>query len=216
MIFGKNDKLVMIGDSITDCNRMRPIGDGLFGALGDGYVNLTNALLQTEYAHLGVRIMNMGISGNTVRDLEARWQTDLLDLKPDWVSIMIGINDVWRKFSYPFQLEHFVPIDEYEQKLRALVERTLPEVKGIVLMTPFYIEPNKDEPMRALMDAYGRKVKEIAEAYGTVFVDTQAAFDRALQHLYPGSIAGDRVHPNAIGHMVLAKAFLAAVGFRWS
>jgi lysophospholipase L1-like esterase len=83
-------------------------------------------------------------------------------------------------------------------------------------MTPFFLEPNRADPMRAQMDRYGAVVKKLAAANDAILVDTQAAFDRLLQHLYPATIAWDRVHPNHIGTTVLAKAFLDAVGFSWN
>ena len=101
-------------------------------------------------------MVNMGGSGNTVRDLKNRWQTDALDLKPDWISIMIGDNDVWRQFDSPLQPAGHVLPDEYEATLNALVAETLPRVQGLVLMTPFYIEPNPQDAMRARMDEYGQ------------------------------------------------------------
>ena len=95
----KGEKLVMIGDSITDVGRARPIGEGRADdALGRGYVMMVDALLGAVYPERLIRVINMGVSGNTTRDLKARWQTDVLDLKPDWLSIMIGANDVWRQY----------------------------------------------------------------------------------------------------------------------
>lgn len=211
----KNDKLVMIGDSITDCGRARPIGEGNTGPYGNGYVALVDGLLKSVYPELGIRVVNMGISGNRVRDLAERWQTDVMDLKPDWLSVMIGTNDVWRQYDQPYIPELHVYPDEYESTLDALVTKTLPSVKGIVLMTPFYLEPNRSDKMRASMDQYGEIVKRVAQRHGTVFVDTQAAFDRVLEHIYPATIAWDRVHPSAAGHVTLARAFLSAIGFQW-
>lgn len=216
MLLEQNDKLVMIGDSITDCGRKHPVGEGRNEDWGKGYVSKVHSLLHSFYPELGIRVVNMGNSGNRVRDLRNRWQTDVLDLQPQWVSILIGINDVWRQFDQPLQTEIHVYPDEYRETLNELVERTLPSVKGIVLMTPFYIEPNKSDAMRSMMDSYGQIVKETAERHGTVFVDTQAAIDRLLAHLYPATLAWDRVHPNAIGHMTLARAFLNGIGFDWN
>lgn len=215
MKLAKGSKWVMIGDSITDAGRTRPVGEGLFDPLGRGYVCFVNALLGTVYPGHGVRVVNMGCSGNTVRDLKARWQTDVFDLKPDWVSIMIGINDVWRQYDLPLQPENHVLIDEYERTLRELIEITQPRVKGLVLASPYYIEPNRGDPMRATMDRYGAVVKRLATQYKTVFVDTQAAMDQALETQYPGTLAWDRVHPNQVGHMIIAKAFVDALGFKW-
>lgn len=215
MLLAKNDKLVLIGDSITDCERQRPFGEGRNGAHGKGYVSIVDSMLQAVYPELAVRVINMGSSGNTVRDLAARWQTDVIDLEPTWASIMIGINDVWRQFDSPYQTEKHVYIEEYERTLRELIEQTLPKVKGLILMSPFYIEPSEQDAMRMKMDQYGQVVKRIADEYNIVYIDTQAAFAEVLKHLYPGAMAWDRVHPNPTGHMVIAKAFLDAIGFEW-
>ena len=215
MLIEPHSKLVMIGDSITDAGRAQPVGEGLFDALGRGYVSLVDALLGAVYPELGVRIVNMGTGGHTVRDLAGRWQTDVLDLKPDWLSVMIGTNDIWRQFDLPRQPEIHVLPNEYAQTLDALMVRTKPLVPNIVLMTPFYLEPNRTDPMRRRVDEYGGLMKEIASKHGTLFVDTQAAFDRVLTTYYPATLAWDRVHPNQTGHMVLARAFLNALGFQW-
>ena len=206
------DRLVFIGDSITDCGRRQPVGDGR-DALGTGYVSLVAAHLTAACPQQRVRVINVGTSGHTVRDLKARWQRDVLDLRPDWLSVMIGINDVWRQFDQPLMPESHVRLEEYEATLRELVAATRPRLRGLVLMTPYYIEPQRADPMRAAMDRYGAVVRQVASEHDAVFVDTQAAFDRVLQHLYPGVLAGDRVHPGLPGHMVLARAFLAAIGF---
>jgi len=208
-------RLVMIGDSITDVQRARPLGERPFGGLGAGYVNLVDALLGACHAPLAIRVTNVGVSGNTVRDLKGRWQTDVLDLAPDWVSVMIGINDVWRQFDCPLATERHVLPAEYEETLDGLVASTLPAVRGMVLMTPYYIEADKADAMRAQMDRYGAIVRRVAEKRGAILVDSQAAMDEVLATYYPASLAWDRVHPNAVGHMVLARAFLRALDFRW-
>jgi lysophospholipase L1-like esterase len=209
-------KLVMIGDSITDAGRARPVGEGRGEAIGKGYVMMVEALLGAVYPEQWVRTVNQGISGNTVRDLKARWQTDVFDLAPDWVSIMIGANDVWRQFDSPRQTEKHVLIEEYEKTLDELVATTLPRVKGMVLITPFYLESNRADAMRAAMDRYGAAVRRLAEKHKTGFVDSQAAFDDVLKTYYPATLNWDRVHPDHIGSMVLARAFVNAIGFDWT
>ncbi|MBL8093035.1 MAG: SGNH/GDSL hydrolase family protein [Anaerolineales bacterium] len=209
-------KLVMIGDSITDCERARPIGEGLFNALGRGYVSLVDGLLQATEPRRRIRIVNMGTSGNTVRDLEARWQTDVLALEPDWLSIMIGINDVWRQFDSPWQVEQHVLLDEYAQTLERLVAQTRPRLQGLVLMTPYVLEPNRADAMRSQMDAYGDALRVIARAHEAVLVDTQAALDAVMAEIHPTGLAWDRIHPTTVGHMALARAFLNAIGYDWA
>lgn len=210
-----NSKLIMIGDSITDCGRARPVGEGRDTALGTGYVSLVDALLKAADPTGNVRIINMGISGNTVRDLHGRWQSDVLNLQPDWLSIMIGINDVWRQFDAPLQKEQHVLLEEYGRTLTELVATTRPRLQGLILLSPYLIEPNPHEPMRVLMDSYGKVVAEIAAAHEALFVDTQAAFDMVLAHIHPMSLAWDRVHPNLTGHIIIARALLNALDFVW-
>ncbi len=208
-------KLVMIGDSITDCGRTQPVAEGLFDPLGKGYVTMVDALLSSTYPQLGIRVANVGSSGNTSANLRTRWQRDVIDLNPDWVSMMIGTNDVWRQFDLQRQTESHVLPDTYESNLRACIEQTLPVVKGMILMTPFYIEPSRSDAMRARMDQYGDIVKKLAGEYKTLLVDTQAAFEEPLKHMHSAALAWDRVHPNQTGHMLIAKAFLNAIGFQW-
>lgn len=215
MKIAKGSKLVFVGDSITDAGRARPVGEGLFDPLGRGYVNLVNALLGAVCPTQDIRVVNVGNSGDRSLDLVARWQSDVLDQRPEWLSIMIGINDVWRQFDSPLQKEVHVPIHEYETTLEDLVNRTLPQLRGLVMMTPYYIEPNRKEPMRAMMDKYGSAMKKVARRHGAILVDVQAAFDQALKTTYPGALAWDRIHANQAGHMIIAKAFLDAVGFEW-
>ena len=216
MLFAPNSKIVFMGDSITDCGRTQPVGEGLFGPYGNGWVNVVHGLIGAAYPQLRLRLVNMGTSGNTVRDLDSRWQRDVFDQNPDWVAVMIGTNDVWRQFDSPLQTEWHVYPEEYKSTLERLVATTLPRVKGMVLMTPFYLEPIKTDAMRAMMDRYGAIVKETATQYGTVFVDTQAAMAGLLKNYHSATIAWDRVHPSIIGHTVLARAFLDAVGFKWN
>ena len=188
------------------------MGEGLFNALGHSYVACAGALLNCMYPELHLRVINMGVSGNQVRDLDARWQTDVMDLKPQWVSVLIGINDVWRQFDCPQMPETHVSLQEYEETYARLIERTLPQVKGMILMTPYYMEPNRQDPMRARMDEYGAVVRKLADKYHLTFVDLQAGWDRLFQHMHSTNIAWDRVHPNQTGCMYIAKQFVQAIG----
>ena len=212
MLFEKDDMVLFIGDSISDYERARPVGEGLFNAWGHSYVACAGALLNCMYPELGLRVVNMGIGGNQIRDLKVRWQSDVLDLHPDWVSVLIGINDVWRQFDCPQMPETHVPLEEYEETYEELIKETLPQVKGMILMTPYYMEPNTADPMRARMDEYGAVVKKLAEKYQLTFVDLQTGWDRLFQHMHSTNIAWDRVHPNQTGCMYIAKQFLSAVG----
>jgi lysophospholipase L1-like esterase len=153
MILDANQRLLMIGDSITDCGRKRPIGQGGFDqALGDGYVSLVEASLTAVYPDLQIKIINMGISGDTVQDLKYRWQRDVLELKPDWLSILIGINDVWQHINQLWQSEGQNSISNFAQTLDDVVSQVRPYLKGLILITPYFLHPDPNEPMRAMMD----------------------------------------------------------------
>lgn len=215
MLIEPHSKLLMIGDSITDCGRGQPVGESFKDGLGNGYVSLVNALLTSAYPAHHIRVMNTGTSGNTVLDLAACWEQDVIALNPDWLSVMIGINDVWRQFDSPLQTEWHVPLDVYAATLEKLIAQTRPQVRGLVLMSPYLIEPNKSEPMRAMMDTYGAAVRQVAARHRAIFVDVQAAFDAVLKDLHPMTLAWDRVHPDQAGHMLIARAFLNAISYKW-
>lgn len=203
--------LLMVGDSITDCGRISPAAEVVRDPLGYGYVQLINKVFSTCFPQRHIRILNKGIAGNTVRNLTARWQSDVLDLKADWLSILIGMNDVWPKFDDHQPDEWYVSIDEYASTLEHLIRTTRPRLKGMVLMTPYFIEPNRDDPMRAMMDRYGDVVRRLAGQHQAILVDTQAAFDSFLTEVHPEELTVDRVHLKPPGHIILAQAFLKAL-----
>jgi lysophospholipase L1-like esterase len=204
-------KLLFVGDSITDCNRSAP---GAPGEFGTGFVSIVRAALLAAANRRNIRVMNAGISGNTVRDLADRWQSDVVDQNPDWVSIMIGINDIWRQFDPAKMAKAAVLADEYESTLNRLVAQIRPTLLGLVMMTPFFVEPDGNDSMRRCTDEYGAIVRAVAEAHDAILIDTQAGFDRAMQGTSPAELAQDRVHPTARGHELLARMFLGAVGFQ--
>jgi len=211
MLFEKNSVLLMIGDSITDCGRARPVGEG--EGLGSGYVNLVNSMLTVKFPQDKIKVLNTGISGDTVRHLKSRWQTDVIDLSPDYLSIMIGVNDVWRRFDSPDNPEKTVGIEEYESTYRELIAQTKDKVKKIILLTPFLSETDRTEPMMAMILQYIDVVKKIAADNSLLLVDLQYDFDRYIADgIAPKALANDRVHPSQIGSMVIAKALLKICG----
>jgi len=212
MEIAPGSRLLFVGDSVTDCGRLRPVGEGTRAALGEGYVAAVDAALGRLHPRRPIRIANMGVSGNTVRDLASRWDADVLALGPDWLSVMVGINDVWRQFDGIDSAAAVMP-DEFGRTYEALIARAPPRLKGLVLMTPFHVQGLRTDPMRRRTDEYALIVRELAGRHGAVLVDTQAAVDRALARLDFASIAADRVHPTQAGHEIIARAFLRAIGF---
>jgi lysophospholipase L1-like esterase len=211
-------KLLFIGDSITSAGRNLNLpGEGRTDdAYGSGYVLLVKSLIEAMHPQHRIRVVNQGIGGNTVRDLAVRWQADAIDQQPDWLSVMIGINDVWRQFDSPLRTEIHVGLEEYTTILRSLLAAVRPSLKGLVVCSPYVIDANPADPMRADMDRYGAAARELAREFNAIFVDTQAPFDAYLRHHHPNQLCWDRIHPSATGHALIAKAWLDAVGFEWS
>lgn len=208
MIFENMDRIIFAGDSVTDAESGHPVGEGLFNGSGKGYVMVIENLLNTWYPELFLRITNSGISGHTSKDLLNRFQRDVVDLKPNWVSICIGINDVWRQFDCPAMTDVQVPTDEYEMNVEKMILSVKDKIKGIFILTPYYMEPNKTDKMRSRMDEYGDICKKLAEKYGCVLVDLQDMFDRYFQYRHSSYIAWDRIHPNSVGVTLIAREFL--------
>ena len=213
MIFENNDRIVFAGDSVTDMGSTQPVGEGLFDNLGRSYVRIVENYLVTGYPELNIRITNSGISGNTSRVLLERFDRDVVSLKPDWVSICIGINDVWRQFDTPAMLDCQVQPDEYEKNVEEMILRVKDKVKGIFILSPYYMEPNREDKMRARMDEYVAICRRLAEKHGCRFVDFQKMYEDFCKIRHSSCIAWDRVHPNQMGATLMAKEFLRQCDF---
>ena len=208
LLLRPDQKLVMIGDSITDCGRR----DGPHAPYGAGYVSMVRNLLIARYPDYGLTVENRGIGGNTVRDLEARWQADVLDERPDVLSVKIGINDVWRFVAN--RLDEAVGLQEYEATYRKLLRMTKEQCGSqLILVDPYVLETDREDPFRAMVDRYIAAVHGLAEEFDAVSVRTQEAFDNVLVKQPSEFWANDRVHPFAYGHAVIARAFLNAIGY---
>jgi len=213
MIFQDMDRIVFAGDSVTDMGSVNPVGEGLFDNLGHGYVRIVENLLSACYPQTHVRVTNSGVSGHTSRDLLERFDRDVVALNPDWVSICIGINDVWRQFDSPAMPETHVLPQEYEKNVEAMLQKLQGKVKGIFLLSPYIIEPLREDRMRCRMDTYVSICRALAEKYGCVFVDFQQMFEDYCACRHSSYIAWDRIHPNQIGSTLMAREFLKHCDF---
>ncbi len=203
--------VVFIGDSITDCGRR-----DVAAPLGNGYVKFIADLIAIRYPTLRVSIVNKGISGNTVADLRERWHDDVLVLKPDWVSILIGINDVHRTLQN--EPTAVLP-DRYEQLYRECLNLTKERTAAkIVLMEPFYISTDtetnswRNRVLRAL-DNYREVVRQLVAECGAIFVPLHDLFQEQLRHRPADMFCPEPVHPNSVGHLLIAHAWLKAMGW---
>ena len=213
MIFQDSEKVVFIGDSVTDAERKRPLGEGLWEGTGKGYVRMIENFLNVCYPERVIEIINMGISGNTTTDLINRFNSDCLDLKPDYAVICIGFNDVWRFFDEPSVKSGQVSLEVYKSNLVEMVNKCQSAGVKCILMSPYYLELNEKDLMRAKMDEYRLAMKAIAEDMGVDYIDLQKPFENVLQYRYPAYISWDRVHPGNVGALVIAKTFLKHIGF---
>lgn len=211
MTTAKKYTVLFQGDSITDGARGR--SEDLNHILGHGYAYLIAAKLGESLAENGLRFVNRGISGNRVSDLYARWNEDAIAILPDLISILIGVNDLWRIMAG----EPSGATDRFERAYRHLLDETklaLPDAK-LVLCEPFLLKAGATverwEEWQARMAAYQSTVRELAKQYGAVFVPLQEAFDRAAERAEPAYWIWDGVHPTAAGHQVIAKQWLAVV-----
>ena len=215
LIFENGDRIVFAGDSVTDMGSTQPVGEGIFENLGRSYVRIIENMLTVSYPERYIRVTNSGISGHTSRDLLERFDRDVVNLNPQWVSICIGINDVWRQFDSPAIPEIACTPEEYESTLREMLNRLQGKVKGVFLVTPYYIEPNREDTMRARMDEYCDICRALAEEYGCIFVDFQKMYEDFCKIRHSTFIAWDRVHPNQIGATLMAKEFLSHCGYEY-
>ena len=207
MIFQFNQTVLFMGDSITDVNRRvaecHPIGQG--------YPLLVASLVAATYPELGLRFLNRGVGGNTAKDLKARWQTDVLAHKPDWLSILVGINDAHRWIENP--KDETVSPETFAATYRHLLQITRQEGKtGFILIEPFYIQADSEHPVRRVLARYQETVRSLAEEFSAIFIPAQREFDRLLT-IQPASYwTEDSVHPNPAGHGVLTRLYLKAIG----
>ncbi len=195
--------LLFIGDSITDAGRTNHVPP-----YGEGYVSMVRDILNAEYPEQGLTFINTGISGNTIEGLQLRWERDCLEHKPDWLFVLIGINDAHvtqdQHREPPTRLEHF------ESCYADLLEKTattLPACRT-TLLTPYYLEKERKSPIYHLIQRYSDVVKRIGDRFGLDVLDTQEVFDAVLSQTNAENWSSDQVHPFPKGHQLIADLVL--------
>lgn len=196
-------KFVFIGDSITWWSKSEE------DPIGSGYVRLLHDYLKVRYPSIPFEIYNQGISGNRVTDLQERWETDVLSLQPDFLSISIGINDVWRQIDSP-DMEQVYP-DQfkrvYENLLKQVKEKTSAR---IILMEPTVIEEDIQSEGNQKLKAYTDIIHRLSEEYEAILVPTHQACMEYLGSEYAESLTVDGVHMSSVGNMLMATAWVNA------
>lgn len=206
--FKKGEVVLFQGDSITDWGR--DLND--ITSLSDGYVGKIGSIFRTFFRDSGITFINKGVSGDRVPDLIVRYIEDILDQEPDFISILIGINDVWRRYDSedPSTVDAFR--DHYEYLLKML-RHNIPNIK-ILLMEPFLLHTKPEQKIwREDLDPKIQVVREMAQKYADYFIPLDGIFAELCVHGYkPEELADDGVHPTDAGNAVIAHAYLKTLG----
>lgn len=203
-MFSVGDKVLFIGDSITESNRFKdPVG------IGNGYVSLIHMYVKEHYED--VNILNKGIGGNRVTDLERRWERDVLQENPDWLSISIGINDVWRQIDRP-KLEQIHPymFEDIYERLLISTKRRLTNTK-IVVMEPTIIKEDINSKGNKLLMPYVEIIQSLARQHEATLVPAHRVFLKELQNEKQEKLTTDGVHLNEAGNKLLADCWIKSV-----
>ena len=208
-------KAVMFtGDSITDCNRGRPIGDG-FGSIGDSYLSRIFVDTWADMPNHHIKYLNSATSGNTSKMLLDRFDEEVLAYNPDYLFIMIGVNDIWRHFDGGALREELISVEQTVENMRTMIEKTRAQGAVPVILSPYFLETDRTDPMRRMCDEINAGYKKLAEEYGIGYIDIQTPLDRYVAAV--GSsylLSGDRVHPKAVGCALIAKCIYNHPAFR--
>lgn len=207
--FKENDLILFTGDSITDGTRNRECRFEDPAALGAGYVSILAGQLGLEFSEMNLGFRNTGISGDRTCDLLARWDADCIALQPNWVSILVGVNNTWRRYD----ADDPTPAAQFESECRELLERVKSETSAkTVLCSPFLLHVDENvSRMREDLDPKIGILKNLAGEFGAAWVDFDAAFMAAIDRRPPAYWAFDGVHPTIAGHALMAKTWLEAV-----
>ena len=209
-------KILFQGDSITDGNRYKSKTSewDKNHQIGHSYVYIIAGLLGMQYPERGFTFVNKGISGNIAGELAARWQTDALDVDPDVLSVLVGVNDCVRAADR--SVKDFSAA-KYEEDYRRILMQSRaknPDLK-IVLLEPFAYPDTQavsssPEIRRVIMRSEQKIVRRLAEEFGAVFVPLQEIFDEARKIREPEYWLWDGTHPTEAGHALIAREFLKA------
>jgi lysophospholipase L1-like esterase len=205
------DTVVLIGDSITDGGRARK-GNDYNHTMGQSYAFIVSAILGDQLAERDLTFINRGISGDCVLDLRARWKTDVLDLKPNFLSILVGVNDTL------FPKNGGETVEQYEQGYDQLLSETLAALPGvkIVLGQPFLLPVGKFKATYAASLAEVKKrqavVDRLAAKYHLPVIRYQDAFDAACHRAPADHWTWDGVHPHYAGYGLMAEEWMKTVG----
>lgn len=193
-------KILFQGDSITDSNR--DYGD--IHDLGDGYAHYAAGFISEKYPECTFEFVNQGINGNKTEDLLNRVQSDLVDIQPDIVSIMIGINDVW----YYSEDREWLSNEVFEERYRTILENIRQKTKAHIMILEPYLMPAEDK-LFFRDDLYGKVqiIRKLAYEYADVLVPTEGLIYSSILGVEEQKFIGDGVHPTDFVARVIGKYY---------
>ncbi len=196
------DRILFQGDSITDCGRAR---DGRSGdPLGSGYVAILAGWFQALRPELAVTIANRGISGDRTAELLARWQTDCVALAPTVLSLMVGVNDVWRKAA-TWNGQTHITLPDYLANIARLVDQARAGgVREVMLISPTTIGSDAGDPLNLLLGEYSAALKDYAARNRTLWVEAREPLLHARKTRPDIPWTPDGCHPGTSGHALIA------------
>jgi lysophospholipase L1-like esterase len=212
-LLARNGSVVVFqGDSITDGGRDRTIMEpNDIKGFGSGYAAILMREIRADRPDVPWRFYNRGVSGNKVPDLEARWATDTLTLRPDILSILVGVNDYWHRRSQGYT----GTVADYEQQYRALLSATRDALPNVILVVlePFVLRTGAvDATWFPEFDERRAAAARVASAVDARFVSLQDAFNERAAQTGPAAWAADGVHPTPAGHALIARRWRDVVG----
>ena len=205
LLIKPGSRILFQGDSITNSGRHHR-DDSI---LGQGYPNFIAAWLSALYPAHNLVFLNRGISGNRIYDLEDRWSKDCIDLQPDYLSILIGVNDTWRIFDSNTPS----PIADFEACYRRILDRVIKETKAkIILLEPFVL-PTQPDRVTWWEDLILRiaVVRRVAVDYNAILIPLDGLFAAASTRREAKCWSADGVHPTQAGHALISQAWIDAV-----
>lgn len=200
-----NSRVLFQGDSITDSDRNYRNYD----SLGTGYVMMASTWFSAKYPKRKVTFLNRGVSGNRVRDLRNRWQKGCLDLKPNVVSIMIGVNDTMGRYFW----NNPTSMEDFENDYRIILQQTHDFLSArIVLLEPFMLSVAKNQ-FEAGRDLENRVeiTRKLSKEFGTYLVPLCRVFEDAERIREQSFWSTDGIHPNLVGHALIAQNWLKTI-----
>jgi len=205
LLIERNSTVLFQGDSVTDCGRDR----NNINSMGNGYPLFVSSIFKARYPELNVNFINTGISGDTSINLVNRWTADCIQLKPTVVSILIGINDCWRRYDGT----KTTTVEEYKINFKTILERVSEELKAkIIIIEPFVLPfPTDRIKWREDLDPKIQAARELAREFEALYIPMDGIFAAASALKPPVFWANDGVHPTYEGHALIAETWLNAI-----